>query len=718
MSYQAIIRDNGGNLISDRTIGLRISILRGTATGSVVYSENHSTSTNTNGLLTLQIGTGNPEAGTFSAMNWAAGPYFVKTETDPNGGTNYSITGSSQLLSVPYALYAKTAENGAPGARGEDGESAYEIYVENNTGIDLNETDWLASLKGEDGKDGQGSGTGADGKSAYQIYLENNDGTDLNETEWLESLRGPQGETGAKGEIGERGEKGADGNPGIEGKSAYQIYVENNEGTNLSEMDWLTSLKGEDGKDGQGSGTGADGKSAYQIYAENNTDPDLNETEWLASLQGLQGETGTSAYQIYAKNNTDPDLSQTEWLASLQGPQGVLRAANSQGSYLTWNSTIEDWVVGDDELALGTDAGATEQGVSAVALGALAGNNSQGQFAVALGYGAGSTSQGDQALALGALAGGNSQGADAIALGRRAGSENQSTYAVAIGYLAGTTNQAENAVALGNRSGTTNQAKNAVAIGSFAGRTDQHEKSIVLNASGTTLDTQASEALYIAPIRATTNSSETTNLVYNPSTKEVSTDNAIADALVALQDKITALEAKVNQGPPSSFLRQAYVPNLTTFPDDGKVTIDLITATSADYESDEEFNLNQNYDIVIYELAIQDVQEGTLKADISIGEKKGYGREEITLDRPLVAYITNGPENPSSGVNVDVWIIAETLTSSPEIPEIKGFTTIKLSFGATKDWINKIWEENGGGYKGINHPAGIPLFIPVNNSIR
>ncbi len=111
MSYQAVVRDINGNLITDATINMQISILQGSASGTAVYVETQSVLTNKNGLLSIEIGMGDVLSGTFSAINWSAGPYFLKTETDPEGGTNYTITGISELLSVPYALHAKTAES-------------------------------------------------------------------------------------------------------------------------------------------------------------------------------------------------------------------------------------------------------------------------------------------------------------------------------------------------------------------------------------------------------------------------------------------------------------------------------------------------------------------------------------------------------------------------------------------------------------------------------
>jgi len=102
MSYQAVIRNSNNALITSTTIGMQISILQGSATGNLVYSEIHTPTTNANGLATIEIG----GAAGFDTINWANGPYFIKTETDPTGGTNYTISGSSQLLSVPYSLFS------------------------------------------------------------------------------------------------------------------------------------------------------------------------------------------------------------------------------------------------------------------------------------------------------------------------------------------------------------------------------------------------------------------------------------------------------------------------------------------------------------------------------------------------------------------------------------------------------------------------------------
>lgn len=111
MSYQSVIRNNTGDLVANSPIGLRISILKDSPSGTVVYSETMTNTTNENGLLSIEIGGGTPITGTFAGIDWSTGIFFIKTETDPNGGSNYDVVGTSQLLSVPYALYAQKSKN-------------------------------------------------------------------------------------------------------------------------------------------------------------------------------------------------------------------------------------------------------------------------------------------------------------------------------------------------------------------------------------------------------------------------------------------------------------------------------------------------------------------------------------------------------------------------------------------------------------------------------
>ncbi|HNW68056.1 MAG TPA: hypothetical protein PKK66_04320, partial [Bacteroidales bacterium] len=107
MSYQAVIRNSSDALVTNTQIGMEINIRQGTPSGTVVYTETQTPTTNANGLVSIEIGGGTG----FNTIDWSAGPYFIETKTAIEPPlTTYTITGTSQLLSVPYALHAKTAE--------------------------------------------------------------------------------------------------------------------------------------------------------------------------------------------------------------------------------------------------------------------------------------------------------------------------------------------------------------------------------------------------------------------------------------------------------------------------------------------------------------------------------------------------------------------------------------------------------------------------------
>ena len=189
MSYQSVIRDASNMLVTNTTVGLQLSILQGSSTGTVVYSELHSPATNANGLLSLEIGGGTIISGNFSQINWGNGPYFIKTETDPTGGNNYTITGIIQLLSVPYALYAENAGSSTPGPQGPMGPT------------------------GANGLDGVAGPTGATGANG------------------LDGVAGPTGPAGTNGLDGVAGPTGATGptSPSASNSGSDLVYPD---GTN------------------------------------------------------------------------------------------------------------------------------------------------------------------------------------------------------------------------------------------------------------------------------------------------------------------------------------------------------------------------------------------------------------------------------------------------------------------------------------------------------
>jgi len=156
MSYQAVIRNSSQQLVINSKVSIRISILQGSADGNVVYTETFSPTTNANGLISIEIGS----APGFNAIDWANGIYFFKTETDPSGANDYNIIGTSQLLSVPYAMYAKTSGSSIPGPKGDKGDTG-EAGPKGDQGIQGEKGE--AGLPGAKGDQGVKGDKGADG---------------------------------------------------------------------------------------------------------------------------------------------------------------------------------------------------------------------------------------------------------------------------------------------------------------------------------------------------------------------------------------------------------------------------------------------------------------------------------------------------------------------------------------------------------------------------
>ena len=110
INFQSILRNTNGEVVANKAVSLKISILSGSITGNSVYSETHGKTTDASGLISLQIGNGTVINGAFSTILWGNGAYFIKLEADFNGGSNYVLLGTQELMSVPYALYASKTD--------------------------------------------------------------------------------------------------------------------------------------------------------------------------------------------------------------------------------------------------------------------------------------------------------------------------------------------------------------------------------------------------------------------------------------------------------------------------------------------------------------------------------------------------------------------------------------------------------------------------------
>ena len=198
VNYQAVIRNNSGDVLSNNNVGLQISLYQNTAGGTLVYQESFQTTTDNFGLVNLVIGQGLNISGSFENVDWSNGPFFIEIAADENGGANYEIIGSQELMSVPYALYAKTAGNGPQGIQGETGPQGIQGEI---------------GPQGVQGEQGIQGNTGAQGDTGPQGE------------QGIQGDVGPQGIQGAQGEQGVQGDIGPQGIQGLQGEQGVQGVV-------------------------------------------------------------------------------------------------------------------------------------------------------------------------------------------------------------------------------------------------------------------------------------------------------------------------------------------------------------------------------------------------------------------------------------------------------------------------------------------------------------
>ncbi|MCB9251374.1 MAG: hypothetical protein H6605_02845 [Flavobacteriales bacterium] len=168
INYQAVARDANGTIIASKSISVRFSIHDNGASGPVVYSETQKVVTNALGVFSVAIGGGTIVSGSMSTINWGLNDKFLQVEFDPNGGNSYSDMGSTQLLSVPFALYSANGKPGPEGPAGPAGATgpAGPAGPKGDPGNDGK--DGINGLNGKDGKDGIDGKDGKDGASSLK----------------------------------------------------------------------------------------------------------------------------------------------------------------------------------------------------------------------------------------------------------------------------------------------------------------------------------------------------------------------------------------------------------------------------------------------------------------------------------------------------------------------------------------------------------------------
>jgi hypothetical protein len=110
INFQSILRNTKGEVVANKSVSLKISILSGSISSSSVYSETHTKTTDISGLISLQIGNGTVLSGVFANIAWGDFPHFIKLEADFSGGSTFVLLGTQELMSVPYALYASKTD--------------------------------------------------------------------------------------------------------------------------------------------------------------------------------------------------------------------------------------------------------------------------------------------------------------------------------------------------------------------------------------------------------------------------------------------------------------------------------------------------------------------------------------------------------------------------------------------------------------------------------
>jgi len=310
INYQAVMRNNSGNLVTNSTVAIRVQIRQGTASGSAVYQERQSITTTSQGLINMVIGAGTPQVGTFNNINWAVGPFFVNLAVDFSNGVNYQDFGTQQLMSVPYALYAK--KSGAQLNQWRYGNTVpvnslgvlgdfYLDVVTGNVYYKNSTTTWVltGNIKGPVGPSGT---TGAQGAQGIQ---------------GLNGSQGIQGATGAQGTQGIQGVAGTNGTNGTNGQNTLVKTITEAAGANC---------------------TSGGVKIEYGLDANNNGTLDLSEinatlTRYVCNgatgaqgAQGLQGATGS------AGTNGAQGIQGFAGPTGSQGPIGLTGPAGANGA--------------------------------------------------------------------------------------------------------------------------------------------------------------------------------------------------------------------------------------------------------------------------------------------------------------------------------------------------------------------------------------------------
>ena len=493
MSYQAIVRDTKGDLIRNQEIGMQISILQGTIYGASVYVEEHIPTSNTNGLISIEIGGGTVLNGAFANIDWADENYFLEIQIDLNGGTDYTITSTDQFISVPYALHAVTAEKLVNGGdieeldpiftdseaykvnsgditnlrnlsgtnTGDQNLSGYAMIANvlslNNTTSFTPDTDYEpATKKYVDDNLGEITGTYiSDIDGDTKIQLEEADDEDIiridiaGEEKWKF--------------IGSRLEPVATGN---------SVFIGEGAGLNDDLSDNSNTFLGH--RAGYANISGATNTFVGMQAGYANTSGNSN--VFVGERSGVHNTVGTANTAIGSSagfNNTNGENNL--FLGYMSGHDNTIGSDNAMMGYQAGYSNTS----GNDDIFIGHQSGYNNTvGSDNIFIGNESGyNNTEGTGNIFIGPGAGnSTTTVDHNFFIGVLAGGeNTIGEHNSFLGYRAGAENtEGDDNLFVGHFSGYTNTiGDNNTYLGYKSGYSNiEGSGNVFVGGDAGYTN------------------------------------------------------------------------------------------------------------------------------------------------------------------------------------------------------------------------------------------------------
>ena len=341
MSFQAVIRKINNGLVMMQPVSMRISVIQGSANGTIVYQETHSPTTNSNGLVSLEIGTGTIVSGVFSNINWGNGPYFIKTETDPLCGTNYTVVGVSEFLSVPYALYALNSNNS--GYLGSSKtllnlgtlKPGINFLMTVSSGLAYTPLNNIVITNGMD-------------NHFHAIVLEYDPITGLmllNPIEitgagtfnkWTVNLDGSRGANGLEGQQGQQGLNGLTGAMGLQGNTGSQGLIGLTGLSGTKGLQGLQGLNGAVGATGLNGVIGATGPIGPQGSIGNTGPQGIIGLTGATGLQGIQGVDGLAGGATGAIGATGATGAKGDAGAAgingLNGANGVNGATGTDGA--------------------------------------------------------------------------------------------------------------------------------------------------------------------------------------------------------------------------------------------------------------------------------------------------------------------------------------------------------------------------------------------------